>query len=104
MKFELLPIGDLSPLGVADFTGLVLALFSWFMLGAGPFDDLLEIKLSKSMLMEPALLHVEPIGICFLAGSAGVLLLVELLMVELDGSRMLSARMRSNHRISINLN
>jgi hypothetical protein len=91
MKFELLPMGDFNALPGAVLTGLVLALFSWFMLGAGPFDDLLEIKLSKSMLMLPALDHVEPIGVDFLAGSAIVLLLVELLLIELEGRRMLSA-------------
>lgn len=74
------------------FTGLVLALFSWFMLGAGPFEFFFPTKLSKSMLMLPAsLAHVDPIGICFLGGSTGALLLAVLLKDVLDGKRMLSA-------------
>jgi hypothetical protein len=62
------------------------------MLGAGPFG-FFPTKLSKSMLMLPAsLAHVEPMGICFLGGSAGAeLLFVELLKDVLDGRRMLSA-------------
>lgn len=85
MKLEL-------PVGETAFTGLVLALFSAFMLGAGPFEVFFPIKLSKSMLMLPALLHVDPMGIAFFIGSVGALLLVELLLDDvLDGRRMLSA-------------
>lgn len=97
MKFELeLPIGDSTPGG--DFTGLVVALLSWFMLGAGPLLLCLPTKLSKSMLIVPALLHVDPIAIGFFEGSAGTLLLVELLLLllVLDGKRMLSAKIREN--------
>lgn len=96
MKFELeLPIGDSTPGG--DFTGLVVALLSWFMLGAGPLLLCLPTKLSKSMLIVPALLHVDPIAIGFFEGSAGMLLLVELLLLlVLDGKRMLSAKIREN--------
>jgi hypothetical protein len=55
---------------VFALTGLVLALFSWFMLGAGPFDDFFPTKLSKSMFRLPAsFAQVEPMGICFLGGS-----------------------------------
>lgn len=92
MKFELVPIGDFKPLGEAFLTGLVFALFNWFMLGAGPLFAFLPIKLSKSMLMFPASLHVEPKAIGFFDGSGGTLLLLELLLVVLDGNRMLSAR------------
>lgn len=88
----LLPVGDVTPIGEVAFTGLVFALFSWFMLGAGPFEVFLPTKLSKSMLMLPALLQVEPIGIGFFDGSAGALLLEELLLNELDGRRMLLAK------------
>jgi hypothetical protein len=63
------------------------------MLGAGPFVDFVDIKLSKSILIL-ASLHVEPILMGFFAGAAAVLLLVELLMVELDGRRMLSPKIK----------
>lgn len=79
-------------LALLTFTGLVVALFSWFMLGAGPFIVFFPTKLSKSILMLAAsLAQVDPISICFLAGSTGALLLVELLKEVLDGKRMLSA-------------
>ena len=56
---------------------------------------LLPIKLSKSMLILPALVQVDPSAIGFFDGSAGWrLLLVELLLMVLDGRRMLSARRR----------
>lgn len=60
------------------------------MLGAGPFADFLPTRLSKSMLMLPAFVQVDPIGIGFFEGSLIVLLFVEL-FIELEGRRMLSA-------------
>lgn len=92
MKLELLPIGDLIPPGdTADFTGLVLALLSWFMLGAGPFAVVLPTRLSKSMFIWPALVHVDPIAIGFFEVSFDVMFSMELLLMELEGRRMLSA-------------
>lgn len=102
MKLALFPIGDKTvPVGDVTLAGLVFALFSWFMLGAGPFEFFLPTRLSKSMLTLPtSLLQVEPRAIGFFDGcSTGMLLLVELLKIELDGWRMLSARnwRRTNH-------
>lgn len=91
-----LPIGDIKlPVGEVTLAGLVFALFSWFMLGAGPFEFFLPTRLSKSMLTLPtSLLQVDPRAIGFFDGcsTAALLLLVELLKIELDGWRMLSAK------------
>lgn len=95
MKLALLPIGDMTlPVGEVTLAGLVFALLSWFMLGAGPFVFVLPTRLSKSMFTLPtSLLQVEPRAIGFFDGcsTAALLLLVELLKIELDGWRMLSA-------------
>lgn len=74
------------------------------MLGAGPFEAFRPTKLSKSMLILPALLHVDPIAIDFLVGSGAALLLAELLIAdELEGRRMLSARSRRARNKLINV-
>lgn len=84
----LAPIGG-GDIAAADFTGLVFALFNWFMLGAATLVVFVT-KLSRSMLM-PAPLHVEPIAIGFFWGSVEGLLLVVLELNEvLDGRRMSS--------------
>lgn len=100
MKFELLPIGDFNPAGdTCDLTGLVFALLSWFMLGAGPFAVFLPTRLSKSMLMLPAFVQVDPIAMGFLEGSPEVSLLVELLLlIELEGRRMSFAEKEKTER------
>lgn len=68
------------------------------MLGAGPFVAFRPTKLSKSMLMFPASVHVEPIAIGFLLGSGAALLLEKLLLADvLDGRRMLSTKMKQSH-------
>lgn len=99
-----MPVGDVIPVGETALTGLEFALFSWFMLGAGPFVVFLPTKLSKSMLIFPASLsHVEPIGIDFLVGSGSALLFVELLLDEVDdGRRILSAENKCEMELKFN--
>lgn len=80
-KFEFI-VGDITlDADNGDFTGLVFALFIWFIDTDGPFEFFLPIKLSKSIL---TLLHVDPTTVgccCFLVLS---LLDVPLLFDELN--------------------